>query len=325
MFVLGSEITINGIRFSRVSEVKIESSLKVLEDIATMELPTTALLKRSEDDITEVETAKQFKKGDEVVIKLGYDGNLNEEFRGFVSKIKPYDPLVIECEDATYLLKRKKLKRTFRAVKLKELISFIIEGTGIEIHGQVPEINFNKFIFKNTNGAKALQKIKEEYGLTIYFKEFKKLFIGLASDDDGVKVNYVIGQNVIDNKLEWQDEEDVSLQIKAILVKPDNTRIEKTIGDDDGETRTLFFYNLENKADLEKRALEEILKYKYAGFKGSFITFLLPIIRPGNIASLKDEVYDFEERDANYLAEKVLVTFGDGGGRREIFPGLKLS
>lgn len=322
MFVLASDIKIGQFRIRNVSDIKIESSLKVLEDTAIIKLPTTALLKRTEDTVTEVETAKQFKVGDEVTINFGYDGNLNEEFRGFVRKIKPKTPLEIEFEDATYLLKRKNLKAAFKNTTLKELLNFILEGTGISLYAEVPQIRFSVFYFRDVNAAKALQKLKEEYGLVIYFKEFKKLFVGLSSDSDDVVVKYEIGYNVIDNKLEYQNEEDVKLSIKAVLIKPDNTRIEKEVGDKDGEKRTLFTYDLEDGQSLESWAKEEILKYKFKGYKGSLTTFLLPGAKVGNVARITNE--QFDEEPGDYLIEKIETTFGQGGGRRSVHIGLKL-
>lgn len=323
MFVLLSKIQIGQFQFKNVSEVKIESSLKVLEDTATIKVPTTALLKRTEDTVTEVETVKQFKVGDEVVVNFGYDGNLKEEFRGYVRKIKPKTPLEIECEDATFLLKRKNLKQAFRNTTLKEVLNFILEGTGVSLYAAVPEIKFAVFYFRDVNAAKALQKLKEEYGLVIYFKEFKKLFVGLSSDSDDVVVKYRIGYNVIDNKLEYQNEEDVKLSIKAVLIKPDNTRIEKEVGDKDGEKRTLFTYELEDGESLETWAKEEMLKYKFKGYKGSMTTFLLPNAKVGNVARVQNE--QFDEEPGDYLIEKIETTYGHGGGRRDVHIGLKLN
>ncbi len=322
MFVLGAEITIGGKKFTRVNSVEIESDMRRLEDVATIKMPTTARLEREGEFITVVELARTFKVGDEVVIKLGYDGGLREEFHGYVRKIRPNTPLEIACEDGVFLLKRKNLQKAFGKVTLRALLDFILAGTGISLEGEPPTINFSKFYFRNVSAAKALQKLKSKYGLTMYFKSFKKLFVGLSSDDDGVTVKYEMGVNVIDHDLEWMDEKDVRIKIKAVNVLPDNTLTEIEVGDADGEQRALFFYDLANKTELENVAKEEIKKYRFSGYKGHFKTFLLPVCRTGNIAKITDP--NFPERSGDYLIEKTTVSYGGGGGRRKVTPGLKV-
>jgi len=328
MFVLSAEITIGPEggekkKFRRVNSVEIESDMRRLEDVATIKMPTTARLVRAGEFISEVETEKTFKVGDEVVIKLGYDGELVEEFHGYVRKIRPNTPLEIECEDATFLLKRKNLQKAWRSATLRDILDYVLADTGITLHGEPPGVNFTHFYLKNVSAAKSLQKLKDEYGLTMYFKSFKKLFVGISSDDDGTAVKYRFGENVIDNDLEWTDEKDVRLKVKAVHVRPDNTQVTKEVGDPDGEQRTIFLYDLDKPSDLERRALEELKKYTFSGYKGSFNGFLRPVVRVGNVAKITDP--NFTERAGDYLVEKVTVSFGDGGGRRKVTPGLKVN
>lgn len=322
MYVLNCNIEINGKRFTRVSEVKIESSAKLLEDTATVKIPTTARLERQGEFISEVETAKQFKVGDPVRIELGYDGNVYEVFEGYVMKIAPGVPLEIQCIDATWLLRRKNCKKSFQSTTLKNLLEFILDGTGITLKGEVPGINLAPYYLKNISAASALQKIKERYGLTLYLKDMQ-LHVGLASYTDDVIVKYELGTNIIDNDLTWVNEDDTRIKIKAILIKKDNTKIEKEVGDGDGETRTLYFYNLDSAANLETLALQEIKKYKYAGYKGGINTFLIPGVRVGNVARMADP--QFSERSGDYIVDKVTTTFGQNGARRKVELGLKVT
>jgi hypothetical protein len=323
MYALTAQIEIGGKKFDRVNMVEIESSAKMIEDKATIKMPTTARLERQGKFITEVDTARIFHVGDEVVIRLGYNGDLKEEFRGFVSKIRPTTPLEIECTDATWTLRRKNLKASFKNRTLKQLLEFILEGTGITLKGDVPGVNFTHFYFKNTSAASALQKLKDDYGLTIYLKNFNELHVGLSSATDGVIVKYGISENVIDNNLEWVNEDDTRIKVKAIHIRPNNTKIEKEFGDGDGEVRTLFFYDVNDGAQLEALAKEELKKYKYSGYKGGLTTFLLPGVQVGNVARLRD--IHFDERAGDYLVDKVTTTFGTEGARRKIELGLKVS
>lgn len=321
MYVMTADIRIAGKRFTRVSSVKIESSAKVLEDTATITLPTTARLVREGEFISEVETAKAFKVGDEVVINLGYDGDLKEEFRGFVAKIKPGQPLEIECIDAVWLLRRKNCKASFKATTLKKLLEFILRDTGIGLEGEIPGIEFKTYYLKNVTAASAIQELKDRYGLTLYMSG-TKLRVGLTSFTDKVVVRYGLGENVIENDLEWVNEDDTRVRVKAVHVMKNNSRTEKEYGDADGELRTVYFYDLAMGSDLEKMALAEAAKYKFTGYEGGLTTFLLPRAQVGNVARISDK--QFGERSGDYLIDKVTTTYGTKGARRKIELGIKV-
>lgn len=323
MFVINMEAEIGGRRFRRVNSVEIVTNMKKLGSSAILRLPTTARLERQGELISEVETAKTFQVGDAVVIRMGYDGDLVEEFRGYVRKIQPTTPLVIECEDEVYNLKRKRLQSSFRDVDLETLINHIIADTPIELINKPPIITFRTFCFRNVNAAQALEKLAKDYGLTIYFRAPGELAVSLASESDGTVVKYTIGQNVIDHSLEWTDESDKRLRVKAISVSRDNVFTEKTVGDPDGEQRTVYFYNLAPGEDIGQRAEQEMLKYRFTGYQGSLEGFLLPVCRVGNTIRLKDENFDNPEGD--YLVESVRTLLSTRGGRRKVKLGLKLN
>jgi hypothetical protein len=360
MHVLDCDIVIGSKRIRYVNEVEVIKSAKVLEDTATIKIPTTARLTRAGQFISEVPSASAFAVGDEVQIWLGYDGILKEEFRGYVRTIKLTTPLSIECEDATYLLRKKHFNQSWKKVTLKEVLNYIVKGTGIEIAtSKLPSITFHGFYLRNVNGAKALQELKDKYGLTIYFTQFKTLFVGLSYDtEDETRVRYEVGTNVIEHDLVLQDSQDVSMKVKVIGILPDGSRLETEVGDgaepdkydkkrkkkagvkratteidnadfsatgkdSDTETRTAFFYNIRTVAELQKLGLEELRKYKRTGFKGGLTTFLRPFCTVGNIAFVNDPFYP-ERGDGDYLIDKITTTFNTSGARRKVEIGLKV-
>ena len=321
LYVLTCEITIAGAKFRRVNEVEIESSTKVLEDTATIKMPMTGRF-TLRNETTEVALAQYFKVGDPVVIKLGYNGQLRTEFEGYLQKIMPGEMLTLECIDAVFLLRKKNLQKSFRETNLKGLLDYIVDGTGIKTSGEIPTINFEKYYLKNVTAASALQELKERYGLEFYLKGML-LKVGVTSFADQTVVKYELGTNVIENDLVWINEEDTRLKIKAVNIKKDNTKTEVEAGDADGETRTLFFYNIAPGTNLKRMAEREILKYKYTGFEGGITGFLRPVCEVGNVVRLTDSEYDRPEGD--YLADKVTTTFGTNGARRKIELGIKVS
>ena len=137
------------------------------------------------------------------------------------------------------------------------------------------------------------------------------------------------------------------MKVKAIGILPNNERIEIEVGDgatadakdksrkktdraaqfvateSDVETRTVHFYNVRTKKEIETLALEELRKFKKTGLKGGFNTFLIPFSKVGNVAKIIDEVYP-ERGDGNYLIDKVITTLDENGGRRSIELGLRV-
>lgn len=328
--VLNAKITVSKETFYRVNEVNIVKSAKLVENTANFKIPQTARLVRPGFINKYVDTGNYFKQGDEIAISLGYngtienkysDGTLTEEFRGYVVAVKPGNPVEVMCEDQIYELRKKNLFKSFKSVSLKQLLYYIVEGTNIRINKNIPELQFEKFAFRNVTAAYALQKIKEEYGLTIYFRAWNELVVGLATENDNREILYEIGHNVISDDLETVSEDDTRIKIKAVLVQKNNTQITKEIGDKDGEQRTLYFYNISPK-NLEVVAKEEIKKYKYNGLKGSIVAFLIPNVSVGNRIKIRDPFYP--AREGTYLIDKMEVSFGASGGRRKIYLGLKV-
>lgn len=322
LLVMNIEIEIDGLKFKRVHSVSIEESASQISRKATIQIPRTAHLTRQGRYLTEVETAKEFRSGGPVTIRMGYNGQLQTEFVGYVKSVKVGSPVTIECEDAIYILRKRRISKSWRTATLQQILDTILEGTNIRPIQPIPNITFAPFYIHDTNGAAALQKLKDNLGLVIRIIDQDKLYIAYAERDDDQKVTLKLTENVIDDALEWVDEKDVRLKAKAVSIRKDNTRIETEVGDPDGDQRTLYFYNIKTKSDLKEIATRELQKYKYTGVRGDLTTFLIPTTKVGMTALIRDPIYP--RRSGDYLVEKVVTTFDTSGGRRKIYPGLKV-
>lgn len=310
--------------FNAFNYIEAESDIFKINSSALIKLPMSARLVYSNADKQEsVQTAKQFNRGDKIKIQLGYGSDLRDEFEGFIYRINYKRPLEIECEGYEYLLRSPIETKTWKKTTLKEVLTYIIAGTEIDLNKDIPEMEFDKYIIPaNINRLEALQVLKESYGITIFFQK-NELYAGLAYAINNGTVKYEIGTNTIkDDNLKYRNADDVRLKIKAVWIKPDNTKVEAEVGDPEGSQRTLFFYNLSNLEELKTRAQEEIVKYKYSGYEGKITTFLQPFAKPGMKAELSDPQYD--ERKGTYYISKVKVSAGRNGGRRTIEITIKL-
>jgi hypothetical protein len=256
--------------------------------------------------------SKLIKKGDEVSISLGYDGLLKKEFQGYVSEVQAGSPTTIICQDAMWLLKRKPVSKTFRIVKLKELLDAITS----DIQVVAAEIGLGQFRIKDATPVQVLEEIKKTYGLVSFFKG-DTLYSGLPYPVIGQTHNFEFGRNIIDQgtELSFVSKEDTRIRVKAISIKPDNTKIEVEVGDPEGELRTLNFYNL-SQSDLKKMAEQEAEKLRYDGFRGSFMAFGQPSVQHGDIVRIADNKYN---RSGQYIVKSVTKTVTiDGGYRQKI-------
>lgn len=320
MYILKSEITIAGKLFSGVADVRIKRSIYSLGAEAVIQVPVTSLLKQAGAPPAEVETAKVIKRGDRVEIKLGYGDKLRIEFRGYVKNINLTQPIEIECEDEFYKCRERTVSLT-GTTSLKELVARC--GLKAEYVETLTLRNFAIARQPKPTVAQVLAKLRTDYGLNVFFDLDGKLYLCRPFRVVGDKVQYELRRNVIrDDALKYHRKEDVKLEIKAICIKRDGTRVEASKGAKDGISKTLYFYDVESMQELATLAQSELERHSYDGYEGEIETFLQPYAEPTMAAVLRDPVYS--EKDGTYYIESVETTFNRSGARRKIEIGLKL-
>ena len=214
MFILNCDIQIGRVRFDQVTGVKITRSVDLLSDTAVIELPTRFVLR---DSATSQRTAAVFTAGDAVRVVLGYKETIQQEaFVGFVTSVEPGTPVKIHCEDAVWKIRQKSCNKNFKNVDLHTVLQYILAGTGVELSGATPKIALDKFLLKNVNGAQALQKVKDTYGLAIYLDDAGQLYAGLRqTEGTGPRVTYDLGGNIQQQSLRYRKAKAVKIRIHA--------------------------------------------------------------------------------------------------------------
>jgi hypothetical protein len=115
-FYPNSEIAIGKYRFSGVNDVTVKRSMNTLADTAVIKLPGRGYIQRGERDeygnirpltgkVQHTNVGALFAPGDKVSVKLGWNGELNEEFAGFVRRVGRGMPVEVECEGYVYQLR----------------------------------------------------------------------------------------------------------------------------------------------------------------------------------------------------------------------------
>lgn len=327
MYLLKAIIEIGSNTFYQVHGVTITKSVDLLSDTAEIKLPMTALFGNKEVGFERKQLEQEIKAGDPVKITLAYKDVIETvEFEGYVRWLKPNAPTItIECEDAVYLIRRKEsINKNFGKTSLQEVLEHIVSGTGVALAGDIPQVNFDKFLLKNVNGAEALEKIKDEYGLFIFMDDAGKLFAGLRQVKNiGDTQIYNLYKNVVSHDLRFRRSDDVRIALKVVGILKDNTKIEVIVGDTTGEKRTIYRYNVSDKALLKQLGEAELSELKYDGYEGTITSFLEPYITRGFNAEIRDKNYPL--RTGSYFVPKVTTTFGTGGARRKIELGTKVA
>lgn len=310
---LTARIEIGNFVFNRVNNVSISSGWEDLTDICSLKLPNLQNVLR-----------EGINYGDVVNVFLGYGNENNLEFTGFVESIAPDFPFELRCEDGMYELKKATaISKVFAEITLKELIAEIVPNAIIS--DSIPDVIIKNFTVSKATPAQVLRKLKEEYFLTAYFRN-KILFVGLPYTETGLepsRADYNLQRNVEPKtNLTFRRAEDVILQVRAISILEDNTRIEVTVGDSDGQVITLHSRNIDSFQALTDWANVELEQFKYEGYKGNFTGFGQPFIIHSATANILDNIYP--ERAGNYVINKVNTTFGTGGFRRKISLGKRV-
>lgn len=306
MKAMNSRITIGQYVFNYCHQAEVNTSWKTLADTAVVELPNV-----------EGMLEKQLKPGLPVIIELGYDGLFVEDFRGYVSAVSPKTPIRIECMDEMWKLRQETISKSWRSTTLEEVVRYIAPSA---LLASVPLITLAPFRLDKVTRAEALEVIKEQYGLAVFFRG-PQLYVGLPYqlDEDPFLWRYHFQKNVASfGSLEFRRADDVKVKVKAISILPNNDRLEEDLGDADGELHTLHFFNL-TRSELKKQGDEKMKLLKFDGYKGSMLAFGFPNAQHSGIAVLDDGKYP--ERKGRYFIDAVKVTYGPNGYRREITPG----
>jgi hypothetical protein len=297
--------------FKRVNAVFIKSSRKTLTDTATVRLANVRSLL---DDPN-----KKIKVGDAIAISLGYNGNNNVEFTGYVSEIVPGIPLELKCENEMWQLKQQTVGpgMSWKSIELKDLLKLLVADVNTT---ECPDVTLSPFRIESTaTKAHALNQIKEAYNLDIYFRD-KKLYAGLAYGESGSKrVVYHFQQNVPtfhqQGGLIFKRKEDVKIKVRAVSLSPDNKKIEVNVGDELGETHSLHFFNL-NQAQLTQQAAAMIDKLKYTGYRGTLKAFGEPKSEHGDVAVLQSDWYP--DLNGDFFIDSVEKEYSLGTGFRRV-------
>lgn len=323
----------SGLFAKGMASVEISSGWEDLIDNCTITLPKQTYTKpqgfgqtTGTEQLTAFGSNVYFQRGQNVAVSLGYDGNLTSRFTGLISKVSPKIPIKIQCEDDGQRLKQSVVNSYSQAsgntiaTLLKNVLP-IDPRTGNQYLFQADNITVGKLTFTKCSVMELLDFLKRHFGLTV-FSRAGIIHVGFAYPTNIVAVNatsipplFKFQRNIISDNLDFFRAEDIDYKVVATNIRSDNSRKTFTFGNVDGEVRSIVLYDVAD-SDVKTIATDLLNRFKYTGFRGTFTTFLDPIINHGDAIELQDEV--IPDRNGIYLVKKVMTSLSSDGGRQTI-------
>ncbi|GAB3734917.1 hypothetical protein [Spirosoma lituiforme] len=323
MFKMDYDIQIGKVKLKGIESVTVDSSADLLSDQCKITLPGMAYNKA-------YDLEKVVKRGDAVTVKLGYDGNLHTEFKGYLKSIHPNTPMKLECEDSIYLFRKPIKDKQFKKTTAIDILQYVISQINPQLTGHkmklvtdLSGLQFDSFTIVRANGYEVLEKIKSETGVAIYCRN-DELHCHLLYTQKRGDVTYDFAKNLEESDgLEYVRAEDVKVLVKVVGRTKKGANIEVEVGEKGGDVRTFQKPTISDKATLEAVGKEELKKLSFDGYKGAVKGWLIPVCEIGYSAKLIDK--DYPEREGRYYVNAVKTEFSSSGGRRTVTLGIKVS
>lgn len=319
MFVMKSIVEIGQYKCV-LSSTEIRKSIYSLVDTCELVLPVNCHLLDKTDGTIIKDREQKIKYGDKVVVKLGYDDDINIVFEGFVVGVEKTIPLKVQCEGYSFLLRDKIIKKAYENATILNILTDVIGYESID--GYAVDAEIEDVFFNNVTSFKALQWLKEQLQCDVFFKG-KTLYCvpSLKYLEQKEPIKLKLGWNTIkDNEL--QNDERAKLVNVVMVEHSKNGLIKKTKYTNDKYDTTMEVRIREGLPMWFVDDVREKIQNRvdYRGYKGEITLFLTPFIDKGDIVQIEDERYP--ERGGKYYVYGVKTTYGENGGRQIISIGV---
>lgn len=315
-YKLDWNITIGRYRLAMLDNVEIHKSADLLAATAVIKLPGAVYNKALKVD-------GKIKRGDAVVVKLGYAEPLQEEFRGYLLNISTDDgSITLNCEDDLFLLRKSIPDKEFLKTTVQDIAQYLIDETGTNITVDCSlTIDYDKFVIHQATAYDVLKKLKEETKGEIYLSD-GVLNIHPPMLHKTGDVSYSFQVNIEKSDLKYKRKEDKQLQVIVENVGADGQKKTTVSGTTGGDKITIQGNGLSDRA-MKILADNEYSRQMYDGYEGGITGWLIPFCAVGYSAKIKDE--DYEYKDGAYYVSAVTTSMGSGGGVRRVEMGRRLN
>lgn len=301
-----------------IAECEINKSVDTLVDTAIIILPEYVLNK-----VLNVEN--KINRGTKVSIKLGYDTDLNNEFKGYIQNITVVDNNIkIICEDDMYMFRKSVKNVELKPTSVKKIAQLLLEQVMPDYNLNCDyDINYEKFVIHQAMAFDVLKKLQEETGGNFYLDTKNKvLHIHPPYVEKKGNVIYSMQRNIENVSLEYKKAIDKKVEVTVETTDKNGKVIRETVGVTGGEKIVKKVSGM-SVSSLKLTAKAELIKQTYDGYDGTFDGWLIPFVEPSYTALIIDE--DYPDKRSSYYVVSVKTNFSSSGGKRTITPGVRLS
>lgn len=318
------KITIaDNLEFTVCQSIHIESSVQVLANYAKIELPRE--FKNAIDEVGKtVNIAGKsildfIKRSDSVKIQLGYDGELQTEFQGYITKIGAEMPLLLECEDEMFQLKKApRITKFIKSGKLIDILKAVVPAKyTIECNG---DYSIGKWLIEDATPYNVLEELREKAGIRAYFKDSSTLAVGMIVDFKPQNIHkFNFSQNVRrGSNLKFEQKESKPIFLSVESKQSNGTVLTVSVGEKGGDEKKMKLWPNMTKSELELWANKQQTSVSYNGFEGTLDSWCYPRTKPGDSAQLYRPFYKDRHQDGRYFIESVTIHVnGSDGIKRE--------
>ena len=317
MYTLDFEVKIGEFYLGMVDSITIHKSVELLADTCEIVLPAARLNKA-------LEVEEQIKRGDEVSVSIGYkEVGVKEEFKGYLQRISTDGGSIkLFCEDDLFQFRKDLPNEELKKISLSDLLSKVVKGIGknYKVNCSYTWV-YDKFVIRDATGYDVLKKVQEECGADIYLKD-GVLHIHPPGEVVGKERFYDFAVNIEEAELSFKRAEDKKVKVVVKAIMPDGKVKEIEVGSTGGE-KVEVKCHASDTASMKARGEAEVKRRTFDGYDGSITTWLIPECNPGDTASIHDGDYTY--KDGTYFVRSVTTEFSEGGGKRKVELGYRLS
>ena len=317
MLRMDFDITIGRYRLKMVDQVKVKHSVEQLSDTATITLPAMV-----EGKALEVES--KLHAGDSVTIRLGYDGNLQTEFAGYLKAINTDGGnLTLECEDAIYLFDKKVDDVELTEISMKALLEKVVAQVDPSYQVQTEfDFTWKKFVFYHATARDILKKVQDETKANIWFGGNTLHVQPQYAQASGRTVVFDFARNIESSNLKYRKKEDKKLEVTVKVTNSEGKESKHTAGAPGGKSIQKIVSGVDPD-QLKTLAESEYNLWCYDGYEGSFTGWLIPYLEPGDAVKVIDT--DYLKKQGVYYVTGTEISFSKEGGKRTVSLGRRLS
>lgn len=322
MFKIDWKIEIDGKQLQLLDSVKITCDTENLTDSALIKLPSMVYNRY----IKEIE---DIKRDMPVKISLGYDGELHQEFAGYIRSVeREPSGLVINCQDEIYTFNKVMMvDKKYDNPSVNDILNDVLKAVNKSLTlNCVYDFSFDKFTISRATALDVLKTIQDECKCMMYIRDgVFNVTPPFITPQSSKTVKYDTSKNIMADgySLKYKAQEDRKLKVIAKGKDKDGKPIEKTKGEGGGDTATFDYKGIATEEMILSIAENMYAAKSYSGYEGSFQAWYLPLISKGDTVDISDSADP--DRNGKYFVKAVTTSCGSGGITRKISLGKKLS